>query len=165
MAVVVGTGTALAIGCGPSPDTLASKHLALLQAGEMARAQQQYCLPTTDLLLHDVTRYELLSLTHKSRNQLPYMEVVISLDSDQTRRLRTATGWQDRPIDHAVIEIWESDNFFDWAVLMTAHANTADHPQALLTGTPAAEMAVPRRTDVNAANQCIFLPADQFADD
>lgn len=161
---LIGCITLSLAGCGPSADTLASKHLALLQAGKIDAAQQQYCLPETELLLYDVSNYEVLNLTHENRQNLRYMEVTVSLESKQTRLVNTDEQLQRIPVDHAVLEIWESDDFYDLAALLTAPRSQPAQTTATSSDaeTDLIDLTIQNRADVNTANQCIFIPPGQF---
>ncbi|MBE9100627.1 hypothetical protein [Vacuolonema iberomarrocanum] len=159
---LVGWMSLLLVGCVSSANTLAARHLALLQAGETDVAQQQYCIPQDELRLYDISSYEVLSLTHKNRDSLRYMEVVVSLESSQTRLVSTDTRSVPMPVDYAVLEIWESDDFFDLAVLSAAPDSKLARAADVSSTQVLSEHMIRTRADINTANQCIFVPPGQF---
>jgi hypothetical protein len=155
--------------CSSSPQSLAEKHLDMIKSGKSSQANQQYCMPSETLRLHTVNSFKVSSSQQKTRDNLPYTEVVASIETDQFRFKNVDNGGVIVPkkevLQQVTLEVWKSDDFYQELVKTTAKLNDLGKSTAALTGTQATTQSVPVRDKVNKDSLCIFLPFDQFESD
>lgn len=155
--------------CSSNPQSLAEKHLDMIKSGKASQANQQYCMTGETLRLHTVNSFKVTSSQRKTRDNLPYTEVVASIETDQFRFKNVDNGGvmvpQKEVLQQVTLEVWKSDDFYQEVVKTTAKLNDLAKSTAALTGTQTATSSVPDRDKVNKDSLCIFLPFEQFESD
>ena len=131
--------------CGGGTGNMAEQHLQFLSEGDASEAQAQYCYLEDSLRLITVDSYELTSESEIDGGT----EYVYAVDSPELG-------------GDAVIQVLDSEVFFDIAVTSNAQLNEALADAAELLGEEASIAPAPKREDINQGKNCVFLPFDQF---
>ncbi|MBN8564901.1 MAG: hypothetical protein J0L70_30755 [Leptolyngbya sp. UWPOB_LEPTO1] len=144
--------------CSSSPTSLAENHLKLLVSNKSSEANQQYCMTGETLRLHSLKSFHIANTQKKTRDSLEYTEVTAKIDTDQYRLGKSGKEL----LQQVTLEVWNSEDFYQYSVKSTAKLNDLGAKTATLTGTRQVNLAAPAREKVNKASTCVFLPFDQF---
>jgi len=155
--------------CSSSPQSLAEKHLDQIKSGKASQANQQYCMTGETLRLHTVNSFKVTSFQQKTRDNLPYTEVVANIETDQYRFKNVDNNGvmapQKEVLRQVTLEIWKSDDFYQVSVKSAAKLNDLGKSTVALTGAQPVTLSVPDRGKVNKESLCVFLPFEQFESD
>jgi|GEM_PF-2884958 len=138
----------LLISACSSSSNLAEEHLKLLSSGKAGEAQSQYCALEDNLRLVTVNSYDLKSESEIDRGT----EYLYSVDSPEVD-------------GEVVIQVVNSNDFFDVAVTSRSQLNDALESSAQLLGEQPETLPAPKREEYNQNEFCVFLPFEQFEEE